>query len=132
MDNFIYLCPLIHQPKRRLVLDDDDEEENDEEVAAKKVAHESHDDREVIARQIFEDEDDEEMPSGRTMASKPANFRVTGEDEEEEEEEGEYDGCVLNLTDSSPSMVPKGVIQCPPPRDQIVSPSSRETLRYLN
>ncbi|THD22694.1 putative suppressor of ty, partial [Fasciola hepatica] len=103
-----------YKPKRRLVLDDEDDDEADsEEVAAKKVARESHDDREVIARQIFED-DDEEMPSGRTVASKPANFRVTGEDEEDEEEEGEYDDIrdfiVDDRANEAPTKAPRRIV----------------------
>ncbi|KAF8563474.1 hypothetical protein P879_06561 [Paragonimus westermani] len=99
----------LKKKKRRLVLDDD-EETDDEQSTAKKVAYDADHGREAIARQIFEDEDDEDVNASREAPNRTTSFGVTGDEEEEEDYDDMGDFIVDDRRGEVPTKATRRVV----------------------
>ncbi|KAF5398777.1 Transcription elongation factor SPT6 [Paragonimus heterotremus] len=99
----------LKKKKRRLVLDDD-EETDDEQSTAKKVAYATDHGREAIARQIFEDEDDEDVNASREAPNRTTSFGVTGDEEEEEDYDDMGDFIVDDRRGEVPTKATRRVV----------------------
>ncbi|CAH8528420.1 unnamed protein product [Dicrocoelium dendriticum] len=85
----------LKKKKRRLILDEDDESDS-EHLVTKRVAHETDHGREAIARQIFEDEYEEDASSVHDAPNRATSFGVTVDEEEEEEDYDDMDDFIVD------------------------------------